>query len=464
MRRWLIQFSIVRRQTSYLLASAAFFTSFCGISLTCAETLVLVCIPSCPCALSLVVDSPNLAPLAGDPKVVPLTELSGYLGLPVTTVKRLFTKEVLDPALVEKTRGGHWRVRVSRDDLRVCHASIAIWDVLRRKPRMARSYWVRDSARTFAIELALAEINDKRKSTTPQKPTRKLAVYKQALVVLKSRRRSQTTEARWWYERLLENPEIFAGTFILRVAIERYRANYHRPPTRRELARELSISEATLYRQPFGREPLRVAYRGRIDPDAEIKPDESQDREETYIHDSEQELSPEDRHSPARKTLPPGLHEVQRRRLGEEGGRRALRREKAHCIELTWEEDPIGRGQMLRMYPLGRIDAKRRVELIEAEVSCNDPDIRIDIRRNSRKVRRARAVEAHDATFGGWTAALYEIEADGKCRWWTNFDESGGHTNSPAQACREILSVIERHKTRFPPMVNLKKMLSESRP
>lgn len=462
MRRWLIQFSIVRRQTSYLLASAAFFTSFCGISLTCAETLVLICIRACPCALSLVVDSPNLAALAGDPKVVPLTELSGYLGLPVTTVKRLFAKEVLDPALVEKTSGGHWRVRVSRDDLPVCRASVAIWNVLRRKPRMARSYRVRDCARTFAIELALAEINDKRKSTTPQKPTRKLAVYKQALGVLKPGRWSEATEARWWYGLLLENPEIFAGTFILRVAIERHRAKYHRSPTRRELARELSISEATLYRQPFGREPLLLSYRGRIAPDAEIQPDESKDREETYIHDSEQELSPEDRHSHARKTLPPGLHEVQRRRLGEEGARRALRREKAHCVELTWEEDAIGRGQMLRIYPLGRIDAKRRVELIE--VSCNDPHIRIDIRRNSRKVRRARAVETHDATFGGWTAALYEIETDGKCRWWTNFDESAGHTNSPAQACGEILSAIERHKTRFPPMVNLKKMLSESRP
>ena len=118
---------------------------------------------------------------------------------------------------------------------------------------------------------------------------------------------------------------------------------------------------------------------------------------------------------------------------------------------------------MLRMYPLGRIDAKRRVELIDTEVSCTDPDIRGDVRRNSRKVRRARAVEAHDATFGGWTAALYEIAADGKFRWWTNFDESGGHTDSRVQACGEILSVIERHKNRFPAIVNLKKMVCEWR-
>ncbi len=464
MRRSLIQFSIVRRQTSYRLARAAFFTSFCGISLTCAVILVLICIRGCPCALSLVVDSPNLAPHAADPKVVPLTELSGYLGLPVTTVKRLFTKEVLDPALVEKTSGGHWRVRVSRDDLQVCRASVAIWNVLRRKPRMARSYRVRDSARTFAIELALAEINDKRKSTTSQEPTRELAVYEQALVVLKPRCGPQATEARWWYERLLEDPEIFARTFILRVAIERYRAKYHRSPTRRELAHELSISEATLYRSPFGREPLRLAYRGRIAPDEEIQPDEFKDREETYIHDSEQELSPENRHSATRKTLPPGLHEMQRHQLGEERAWRALRRKKAHSVELTWEEDPIGRGQMLRMYPVGRIDAKRQMELIEAAVRSNDPSIRIDIRRNSRKVRRNSAVEAHDATFGGWTAALYEIKADGKCHWWTNFDESAGHTSSAAQASGEILRVIERHKTRFPPMVNLKKMLNESLP
>jgi hypothetical protein len=140
-----------------------------------------------------------------------------------------------------------------------------------------------------------------------------------------------------------------------------------------------------------------------------------------YIHDSKEELSLEERHS--------GVHEVQRRRSDEEGAQRKLRREKAHCVELAWEEDPVGRGQMLRMYPLGRIDAKRRVELIEAEASCNDPGIRIDVRRNSRKVRRARAVESYDSTFGGRTAAVYEIDPDGKCRWWTNFDASGGHTD-----------------------------------
>jgi len=223
-------------------------------------------------------------------------------------------------------------------------------------------------------------------------------------------------------------------------------------------------------RRPFGRDALHRAYRGRTVEAIEAEDDAVGDQKEpyvdaeSYIHDSEQELSPEERHSHARKTLPAGVHEVQRRPSDGQGAWRKLKRERAHCVELTWEKDRDGRGQMLRTYPLGRIDAKYRVELIDAKASCNDPCIRMDIRRNSRKVRRARAVEAHDSTFEGWTAAVYETEADGKCRWWTNFDESGGHTDSAAQARSEILFAIERHKTGFPPVVNLKKMLHESRP
>jgi hypothetical protein len=297
----------------------------------------------------------------------------------------------------------------------------------------------------------------------------KLKAYKRALIVLKKRRRSPHSGPLWWYEQMLQHPNEFAGTFVLRVAIQRLRAKYRRFPTRIELAEELNISEATLYRRPFGRQALHRAYRGRpteaiAAEDASDDQEEPYVDEESYIHDLEQELSPEERHSHTRKTLPSGVHAVQHRQSEREAAQRKLKRERAHCVELIWEEDSLSGVQMLRMYPLGRIDAKCQVELIEAEASCNDPGIRIDIRRNSRKVRRARALEAHDSTFGGWTAAVYEIEADGKCRWRTNFDESSGHTDSAAQACSEVLSAIERHKTRFPPVVNLKKMLRESRP
>jgi hypothetical protein len=98
----------------------------------------------------------------------------------------------------------------------------------------------------------------------------------------------------------------------------------------------------------------------------------------------------------------------------------------------------------------------------EAETSCSVSDARANVKRNSRKNRHALDLEERDSTFGGWTAAVYETGPDGKCRWWTTFDESGGRTDSAARARGEILSILDRLKARFPPIVNLPKMLAKS--
>jgi hypothetical protein len=424
-----------------------------------------------------VVDSQTPAALPGDRTVVSLTTFSRWVAQPVTTVKRLFVNEVLDPAVVEKTSGGHWRLRVSSDDLSICHASIAIWKVLRRKPRIARSYNVRDPVRTFGRELIIleAEIDSSNKTSrvararvklpsprlTERMLRNKLKVYKQALIILKKRR--PHSEALWWYEQILERPKELAGTFILRLAIQRFRAKYRRFPKRIEIARELNISERSLYRRPFGREPLRFAYRGRIGADIETQGDVGDDHEESYIHESEQEL-PRDKRGPhVRKNLEPASHQVQRRRSSGELGRRKLRRVKARGVELVWEEDPIGPGEILRVYPVGSIEAKRRLEVIEPKASCSSSDTRASVKRNSRKIRRDLDLRERDSTFGGWTAAVYESEAGGKCRWWTNFDESRGRTDSAPRARRDILCVLDRSRARFPPIVNLAKMLAQTR-
>jgi hypothetical protein len=304
--------------------------------------------------------------------VVTIRKFAQLLAEPVTTLKRLFAKEVLDPALLEKTDGGHWRVRFSPDDLLICCGNIAIWEVLRRKPRIARSYEVRDPVRKFGAELTVLEheidsrnktrrvVGPRVKSALPSLVERRLrkelTAYKRALIILKKRR--PHTEPLWWYEKMLEHPKEFAGTFILRLAIQRFRANYRRFPKRIEIARELNISERSLYRRPFGREAVRLACRGPTIPEIETQDDMSEDREESYIHELEQELSPERRRWLTRPSLTLGMHEVQRRRLTGDRARRKLRREKARRVELAWEQDPIGPGEMLRMYPVGGINAK----------------------------------------------------------------------------------------------------------
>lgn len=422
-----------------------------------------------PCALSLVVDSQR--------RVVTISEFAQLLSQPVTTVKRLFANEVLNAELVDKTNGGHWRIRFSPDDLRQCSANIAIWQVLRRKPRIARSYNVRDPVQSFGAELLLLEheINSGKKSgrtlgarvksRSPRLTQRmlksKLKVYKRALIRLKKRRSKR--EAIWWYKQMLKSPQVVAGTFVLRVAIQRFRAKHDRPPKQRELAEALNISERSLYRWPFGRGPLRCAYRGRCLDRVEAEDGATDDRNESHIFESDEELSPEKRRSQTRERLGPGFHEVRVRRPVGENTRRKLRRSKTRSVELAWEDDSTGRGKILAMYPTGRIEAKGRLELIDAEASCNGSDTRRNIKRNSRKIRRDLDLEERDSTFGGWTAAVYEVEADGKYHWWTNFDRSEGCVDSAAQVRREILSAVARCRTRFP-IVNLTEMLAEAAP
>jgi hypothetical protein len=373
----------------------------------------LICIYAYPSALSLVVDSQN--------GVVKIRDFSQLLGQPVTTVKRLFTNEVLNPTLVKKTAGKHWLIWFSPDDLLRCRASIALWKVLHRKPRIARSHKVRDLLHSLAIDLVLSEeISSQRQSY--RSPQEKVEAVKRALNLLRTR--PQRIEAIWWYEQVLKHPEQFAGTFLLRVEIERFRAKYHRSPKRHELAEALNISERSLYRRPFGREPFRLAYYGRRPAEVEDDDGATDDLNESYIPESEQELSREERNSQIRKSLGPGFHEVQRRRPIGEQTRHQVRRKKRRALELAWEEVhvPNNPGEMLVLFSARKIEAKRLLELIERQQSCGgNSGPRRNVKRHSRKLRHALELRERDETFGSWCAGAYDIQSDGKCRWWTNF-------------------------------------------
>jgi hypothetical protein len=427
-----------------------------------------------PRALSLVVDSQK--------RVVTTSEFAQLLGQPVTTIKRLFANEVLNAELVDKTNGGHWRIRFSPDDLRQCTANIAIWQVLRRKPRIARSYSVRDPVQSFGAELLLLEdeinsgnqiartLRARVKSQSLRLKQRmlknKLKAYEQALSMLK-KQPLPDNEALWWYRQMLAHPQLFAATFVLRVAVQRYRAKHDRLPKQRELAETLNVSERSLYRKPFGRGPLCRAYYGRRPADVEIEDVATDDRSESYIHDSEEELSPEERKCRKRKGIPLGFHDVQRRRgLGEQTCRQSTR--KRECsLELAWESDHIGRnpGGTLLVFQTSKIEAKRRLETVEREPTYRDarPHPRGIVKRQSRKIRRDLNLRDRDPTFGGRGIAGYAVQPGGKCLWWTNFPGGGeGYVDSVVQARRDIMSTIARCKTRFP-IVNLAEMLAESR-
>jgi hypothetical protein len=393
-------------------------------------------------------------------RVLKITEFSQLLGQPVTTMKRLFTNEVLNPRLVKKTGGGHWLVCFSPADLLRCRASIALWKVLRRKPRLARTYKVRDLLHSLAIDLVLSEeISSQRQSC--RSPLKKLQATKRALDLLRTR--PENVESIWWYQQMLKFPEAFAGTFILRVEVERFRSMYDRSPKRSELAETLNISESSLYRLPFGPKALTRAYEGWRPEEVEDDGSATDDRTESYISESEQELSREERNSQLRRTLAHGFREVKaRRRIGEEILRK-VRQKKRSCLNLAWEEVHIPNhpGEMLLLVPTRSIERKRLLEQIELQQNRNDAsDSRRVVKRQSRKLRSALELRQRDETFQSWAVGAYEIQRDGKCRWWMNSVDARGCADSPAQARHEILSAVGERRTRFP-IVNLAEMLAE---
>jgi hypothetical protein len=396
-----------------------------------------------------VVDSQNC--------VVKIREFSQLLGQPVTTIKRLFTNEVLNPTLVKKTAGKHWFICFSPDDRLKSRASIALWKVLHRKPRIARSYKVRDLLLSLAIDLVLSEeISSQRQSC--RSPLKKVEAVKRALDLLRTR--PQNVEAIWWYEQMLKFPE-FAGTFILRVEIERFRAKYDRSPKRRELAETLNISERSLYRRPFGRGPLRHAYYGRRPADVDNEDVATDHQNESYTPESEEEMSREQCFSPRKNVLPVGFHEVTRQPAIKEKSRRKRRKRKVRSLELAWEEQHAGniRGEVLLIFQSNKLEAKRRIEIIEQTVSGFDP--KQFVRGHSRQLRHDQQSRAYDETFGSRGVGAYVIEPGGKYRWWTNFDASKGYADSAAQARCKILSAVAR-RTRFR-IVNLAEMQAECR-
>jgi hypothetical protein len=250
-----------------------------------------------------------------------------------------------------------------------------------------------------------------------------------------------------------ESHEVAVAAFILRTAVAEFRRKHARQPTRKQLAEALEISESSIYRSPFGKDALELAYL---------------DRSLTGIQDEEKAESParprHDEYNRIARSDYAQLHQREipnRNRIGEET-RRKLRKRKAHSFELEWEEHSAGnvRGGALLIFPVNKLQAKRRIEMSDQLHSGLPWTAKRHVRQ--REFRRDVILSAYDETFGSWAVAAYVVEPDGKCRWWTNFEESTGRTHSVTQARREILCVIGRYKTRVP-IVNLREMLGESR-
>jgi hypothetical protein len=379
-----------------------------------------------------------------------LPEFAELLGQPVTTVKRLFTAKILPEDLVTRTTGKHWRVSFSDEQLQHCKASLVLWSLWRRKPRASKTYPRRDELNATAIKLILAET--KRGDAQDLKsPGVKYKAFAQAVLRLNTKRKRKRVEGVWWNEQILAKPtkSAAAAAFILRAAVAEFRSKHSRPPTRKQLSEALGISERSIYR--FDKDALELAY---------------QDRNLTGIkNEAKAESSTDPKQAEWNRIAQSDYaqqHQIRHRDHVEEGEKRKSRKRQAHSFALAWEEHSAGnvQGGALLVFPTSKIEAKRRLEMIEAEPTCGASGPRRSVKRHSRKLRRDLDLRERDPTFGSWAIAAYEIEPDGKWRWWTNFDASMGLAPSAAQARREIRAVIRRSRPRFR-IVNLHEILGD---
>jgi len=251
------------------------------------------------------------------------------------------------------------------------------------------------------------------------------------------------------------------ATFILRSVVAELRKKHGRQPTRKQLAEKLGMSESSIYRFPFGKTVLDLAYLDRNLAQSNDK-DLGEESCEDATNPRQSEYDQIARDDYALQYRP----QIPSRDYFAAETKRQLRKLKTNSFELAWEQHNTGgvRGGALLAFPVDKLEAKRRLErLSEPETTEGDCESRATVRRYSRQNRRSAELEECDSTFGSWAVAAYAVEQDGKCRWWTNFNRSAGRTDSVACAQREILVVIGRSRPRFP-IVNLREMLGDSQP
>jgi hypothetical protein len=379
-------------------------------------------------------------------KTTTLPQFARLLAQPVTTVKRLFATGILPEKLVARPAGKHWRVSFSNEELQHCKASLALWSIWRRKLRASKTYARRDELNSTAIKLILAEARDEQDLKSPEA---KIDAFYQALLVLNAKQKD--VEGVWWIQQILAKPtELAVAVFILRTAVTEFRSKHARQPTRKQLAEALEISERSIYRFPFGKDALEVAYSDRnligINDGEKAESEVTDPRQDEYTRISRSDYA--------------RLHQRQIRYRDhiDEGTKRKLRKRKAHSFELAWEEHSVAnvRGGALLIFLADKLQAKRRIEMDDQ--MHGGPDER-DARR-SREDRRDVILRERDATFGSWAVGAYIIQSDGKSRWWMNFGTRKGCADSTAQARREILRSITRAKIRLS-IHNLDRMLAD---
>jgi hypothetical protein len=379
-----------------------------------------------------------------------LPKFAQLLGQPVTTVKRLFDLGVLPERLVAKSAGKHWRVSFSDEQLQHCKALLVFWSLWRRKPRASKTYARRDELNSTAIKLIVAEPKSEG-AHDPKSPEAKIDAFFRALSAFTTKRTG--VEGVSWSQRILAKPATQGvAAFILRTAVAEFQKNHGRRPTRKQLAEALGISESSIYRFPFGKNALMIAYSDRHLASTQ---DEEEGEPSCDPQQPKSDLIAQSEYARQHKQQP------RDRDYPVESERRKLRKRRSRRFELAWEEHNEGNfpGGALLAFPVDKLRTKRTLEALLSHDGCNR---RATARRYSRQNRRATELEEFDSTFGSWAVAAYVIEPDGKCRWWTNFDGSEGRTGSLAQARREILAVVGQSRPRFP-IANLCEMLAESR-
>jgi len=394
-----------------------------------------------PCALSLVVDSAKAIARAEPARqTTTLPQFAGLLDQPVTTLKRLFTAGILPENLIKRTPGKHWRVSFSDEELRICKASLVFWSVWRRKPRASKTYARRDELSSTVIQLILAKprSGDDRDLKSPRA---KIEAFFRALRLLNRKRKN--VEAVWWKERILANPtKLAVAAFALRTAVAKFQRKYGRKPTRRQLADALEISERSIYRSPFGKDALEVAFSERNLAGAKRNLAGARDEEKAEVTDDP--MQKEYRRiekSDYGKQHQPQIFD----RIGEDT-RRKLRKQKVNLFEIEWEKDPVGKtAAALLIFESIKLQAKRRLEMIEQQHG----GLKRNIKRLTRQSRDDVFLQEKDETFGSLAIGAYEEQPDGKFHWWMNCSTREGCADSILQARREILVSVKLAKIKL---------------
>jgi hypothetical protein len=366
-------------------------------------------------------------------------------------MKRLFDREVLPSWMVQRTAGGHWRVRYSSEELQRCKAALSIWQVWHRKPHAARQHARRGELLKLAIDLIIFD------GTRPA-PRDAVDEYKATFRALQLLGKgSDNVSGVRWQKQLLKQPnEWFAAVFILRVAALRFVAKWKREPKAAELADAVGISTSSLYRAPFGKTALRLAISDRDIaesehdpcPDAETSDASNADHplNTEQISDADADQSPENRRNKAKRDLPVGVHKKPKRKADSTV---KPRKRRAKALKMEWDGDGKD-GGMLCVFRADSLDLKRLNDSFhERSLSEDGETKRALARRNSRAIRKARNLEYSDPTFGRQCWAAYVKRPDGRFDWWINIDpQPFGVADSANQARSAILTRMARVKTR----------------